>query len=369
MVKPGDFCYPQPIHDTTVAFNHILEEIIPNLFPVARADSPSWQADITPRVGLVGSHIGASLATMLALTQPNDIHSVAISDPMVDWVILDELYRPHQAPAIAPLGKRSYGGRHPENPTFAASAAKQLIDIRTRLFASPSAYFDQFASPTLFLRAPGRDTPRTHAEALGLLDDEMGFEDTDIDESQGIASTRDDYWNGMQEEIPNADHQSPTNLDTITEAIGADSFGPYDDDNPVSPKPYPPPEPKQIKRRKVLRRWPPISTLADASLPWFNVFTSSPFQTQDPTDAMNALLEKQGIEIADLLRRACFYGREKGVAEERVSSSPLAGMDDGTVKGKRDREEWRFTMMVGWLRQRMEQDGWILQRPSGVREG
>ena len=286
---------------------------------------------------------------------------------MVDWVILDELYRPHQAPATAIRAKRSYGGNHGEDPAFVASAAKRLIDIRTRLFASPSAYFDPFASPALFLRAPGRDTPRTHAEALGLLDDEMGFEDTEIDERLGIIAK--EHYNSMQEEIPNPVHRSPTNLDTITEAIGADSFGPYDDDNHPSPKPSPAPEPKQVKRRKVLRRWPPISTLADASLPWFIVFTSSPFQTQDPTDAMNALLEKQGIELADLLRRACFYGREKGVGEERVSLSPLPGMDDRTVKGKRDREEWRLTMMVGWLRQRMEQDGWVLQHPSGVREG
>ena len=295
---------------------------------------------------------------------------------------------------------------------FIRSAAKQLIDVRTKLFASPSAYFDPFASPTLFLRAPGRDTPRTHADALGMLDDEMTFDnETEIDEGWEAVGGKDDYSLSTQTPPPgagkddlenlnidtnalsrNAASNEPSSvqqdLDTITEAIGADSFGPYDDDHHAKSASSTPAATdtsrsnsnssslshtgsKQPKRRKVLRRWPSISRPEDVMLPYFNVYVSPPPSPDLENSAtrtdngnvgldagMNALLRMQGIELADLLRRACFYDREKGVGEERVKLTEVGGDGDHVQdRGSRDAkagEEQRTRAMVEWLRWRLE---------------
>ncbi len=44
---------------------------------------------------------------------------------------------------------------------------------------------------------------------------------------------------------------------------------------------------------------------------------------------MHALFHAQGTEFAELLKRACFFGREIGVGEERVrvSEVPEASLD------------------------------------------
>lgn len=397
--------FPQPIHDTSIAFNHIVDEIVPSLFPTSEGTSPTWEPHLEPRIALLGSHIGAALATMLALTHPNDVHSVATADPLVDWVILDELLRATQNPPLAARGKRSLPASSIEDPVAVASAAKQLIDVRTKLFASPSAYFDPFASPTLFLRAPGRDTPRTHAEALGMLDDEVSFnEETEADEGWEAIGGQDEYSQGAQRQQPGAGNEGDLahldvdadalfskaasndlssvreDLDTITEAIGADSFGPYDDDHPskssastAATNGTAPNTPaaatssnarsKQPKRRKVLRRWPPLSRLEDVMLPYFNVFVSPPtslLQEGSEDAAMDSLLRIQGIELVDLLRRACFHGREKGIGEERVKLTEFEHLEDKTVgehgAGVHDaqREDERMKAMIEWLRWRLE---------------
>ena len=370
----------------SVAFSHITEDIVPNLFPGTRKDYSSRNEHLEPRIALMGSHIGASLATMLALTHPNDIHSVAIANPMVDWVILDELLRSSQTqrPEGSSRTRRSSSNTPVEVSEAVASVAKRLVDVRTKLFASPSAYFDPFASPTLFLRAPGRDTPRTHAEALGMLDDEMGLRDrTAAEDDWEAIGGRDEYWDGVSEKPSRTTSVPPTTeLDTLTEALGTDSFGPYDDDHPSSTTAPPPsPEtpntsssspsiesssgPKQTRRRKVLRRWPPLGPPENVVLPFFNIFVSPPSQStpssppdgvQDVDEGMNTLFRMQGTELADLLRRACFYGREKGVGEERVLLTHFTGLEEGgNVDGsEKEGDEERIGMMVAWLRDRLK---------------
>ncbi len=350
---------------------------------------------------------------MLALTYPNDIHSVAIANPLVDWVILDELLRPTHTPPGAPRAKYSSPATSAEDTDAIKLAAKRLIDLRSKLFGSPSAYFDPFASPTLFLRAPGRDTPRTHAEALGMLDDETSFnEETEADEDWEAIGEKDESSQvtlkkqsstGNRNDLDNLNvdtdalssksaSNDPSSLqediDTITEAIGADSFGPYDDDHPPKPtrshsssdtsSPAPPLDDptrsptrpssesraKRVKRRKVLRSWPPVLHPEDVLLPYFNVFVSPPSPPSLPNSVfpgntgdkavdvgMDALLRIQGTELADLLRRACFHGREKGFGEERVK---LTGFE-GAGEEEFGKEEARMRVMLTWLRQRMEE--------------
>lgn len=371
------FRYPQPIHDSTIAFSHILTEIAPGLVSPDPSPLQPWDPKPKPRIALTGTHIGAGLATMLALTHPNDIHSVVIADPLVDWVILDELLRPPRNPVSVPTRPRRASSPNPsQDPEAIALAAKRLIDLRTKLFPSPSAYFDPFASPTLFLRAPGRDTPRTHVEALGLLQDGTGFGEDVVEEDDGWdgnseadgqqasrARNQETHVSGSQDQLDSEEIRSSADHDTITEAIGTDSFafGPYDDDlspsfspspsasstpstSSTSSQPPTPIKPKQPKRRKVLRRWPPVSNPDSVLLPHFHIFASS------SSTGLSALLNLQATELADLLRRACFYGREKSFGEERVRLESAHSLQDQDQKGAqklRGREEGSGDRRVG----------------------
>ena len=189
---------------------------------------------------------------MLALTCPNLIHSLQVAEPFVDWVSLDE----RTSKAKDPLTKYSLA---------------HLVILRSRLFHSPSAYFDPFASPALFLRAPGRDTPAAHSSPLT--------------ENEG-------------------DLYAETNSD-------ADAFGPYDDDMTSAVRHT------ATKRRKVLRRWPPVGRPEDVMLPYTRILLKE-------GGGLNGILRDQGREMADLMRKTCFRGREKSLGEKRVKIETLA---------------------------------------------
>ena len=281
---------------------------------------------------------------MLALTMPNAIDTVVVEDPIVDWVILDELLQ--NSDMEMPAKRKGSTSIDALNAVDQANAAKQLIDIRTKLFPTPSSYFDAFASPTLFVRAPGRDTPRTHAEALGLLGQPPILTE---DACEYGANHPNDPPLKLH---PAADIVNETKADAVAESAG--SFGPYDDDIPLPPhrsnnnsaspttssssnsstspttSNYSLPEDAshhQVKRRKVLRRWPPNHRSEDISLPLFNIIIS-PQLTNNPHHlsesdkldlAVQEILRTQGTEFAELLKRACFFGRERSVAEEGVT--------------------------------------------------
>ena len=307
-----DYRFPQPIHDVCASFAHILASILPSLFPTSVNNH--WEA---PNVYIAGSHIGGALATVLALTEPDVISAVAVHHAIADWVSLDE----HTLQNVSTKAKKPT-----VDQTSITAAAQGLINARTELFHTPSAYFDPFASPALFLRAPGRDTPRTHAEALGVLDDDPnGSEGGDIDSShRPLANQR----------------SGPDGLPTTAQA----TYGPYDDDLPRL-MPTPPPSPEEarrpVRRRKVLRRWPPTAQPEEVLLPRFQIFTSPP---HDSHDGLGWLLHKQAEELGVLLRRACFWGRESGFAEERVGVSALGP------------DEKANDAMALWLKARLDAD-------------
>lgn len=250
--------YPIPILDTATAFTYIADQC------------SDHNAGTAPKISIIGSHIGGSLALMLALTSPNLIRAVHVSDPFVDWVGLDE-------------------AKSKAKESSTEDALAYLLTMRSRLFRTPSAYFDPFASPILFLRAPGRDTPTTHSSPLTKNEDDLYPE---------------------------------TNSD-------ADAYRPYDDDM-TSAVGYAPP-----KRRKVLRRWPPVP--GDVVLPYTRIMVSE-------GGGLNAVLRDQGREMADVMRKACFWGSEKGVGEERVKTDVLAVgksvLDEMVYQLEQDRRNW-----------------------------
>ena len=95
-------------------------------------------------------------------------------------------------------------------------------------------------------------------------------------------------------------------------------------------------------------------------LPYFNIFVSPPHtssfsqpsSTRDADEGMNTLFRMQGAELADLLRRAGFYGREKAVGEERVLLTHFTGPEEGgnVDGGEKEGDEERIGMMLAWLR-------------------
>lgn len=250
--------YPVPILDTATAFTYIADH---------GSDHNVGEA---PRISLYGSHIGGSLALMLALTAPNLIHSVHVNQPFVDWVGLDE-------------------AKSKSKDSSTQDALAHLLTLRSRLFSSPSAYFDPFASPILFLRAPGRDTPATLSSPLHENEDDL-YPETDSN---------------------------------------TDVFGPYDDDM-TSAVGYTPP-----KRRKVLRRWPSVP--GDVVLPYTRI-------TLTEGGGLSSALRDQGREMADVMRKACFWGSEKGVGDQRVKTElwteGKSVLDEEVRLLQRDQQDW-----------------------------
>jgi hypothetical protein len=302
--------------------------------------------DQPPKICLFGSHIGGALATMLALTEPNSIHALATLEPMVDWVGLDEVV---EQLLISESSKRhshkAAATRYGVDHASVLAAAEELIRLRARLFGAPSSYFDPFASPVLFLRAPGRDTPLGSTVGDRLVN-EMGLEP----DSDGI----DQEVDGMVQ--PSNDMSQPSARATPTPFSTSETGSGQDEQTRVSTnlKPDTPP-----RRRKVLQRWPAVGNPDSVLLPHVKVFVQGPAHpvgasaihgpasTASTSDGkaidvglgLAALKRAQGIELVELMRRACFLGRERGFGDERVllheGRNPMK--DDNTLEHEMDR--------------------------------
>lgn len=288
--------FPIAIHDVATAFGYLTS-----------STSPLHEGlNKPPRICLLGSHIGGALATVLALTQPDDVHALAVIEPMVDWVSLDEIVEQLRSGEEVPRKRQKHRGnlRFGCNDQSVLAAAEGLIKLRAKLFPTPSSYFDPFASPVLFLRAPGRDTPLGNTVGDQLVQD-LGLEETD-----GGCGGDDERQHG-ELSTPTAPAIASSNANTT---FNSDTMP-----SATAPPQNPP------RRRKVLRRWPSIGRAESTDLPSVKVFVQAPHDQPD-TDTQSvdvrlghaALMRAQGSELVDLMRRACFFGREKGFAEERV---------------------------------------------------
>lgn len=340
----GTHYFPIPVHDVSTAFEYLTS-----------SNSPfNENQDSEPKICLLGSHIGGALATMLALTRPNDIHAIAVLEPMVDWIGLDqvveELQRTDSSLPIASRKRQKQKAtltRYGTDTRSVLSAAQEIIKLRGKLFKTPSAYFDPFASPLLFLRAPGRDTPLGSTVGDQLVS-EMGSDEGDGEHGDYDAfGPSDEHWPRAGPSPTTAVSKSESEFQASpspTMAATAESSTPprnaaedttesmfVSDESPPTPSPTDPPRPP--RRRKVLRRWPSVGRPESVMLPYVQVFVQAQSESNGPpapiprsdappaTDTnkgLSALMRAQGTELAELMRRACFYGREKGFAEERV---------------------------------------------------
>ncbi|KAJ5914125.1 hypothetical protein N7504_003008, partial [Penicillium tannophilum] len=285
--------YPTPVHDTLAGFDWIKNNLQPT------------------KLGVFGSHIGGSLALMLALTEPQIVHAVAAHEPICDWPGLDE-YCTHEDNADQGSSMKQ---KRSTRRKSAPSDLVPLLEARERLFASFERCFDAFASPVLFLRSAGRDIPKTFPQ----------------------------YLTGPEYPIPvlkNTGKMTSEQYDSPTSSLwGRDIYPGSDTDGDIDPP---------VRRRKALSRWPPygldyglnneVWTGPDhgigrlqVTLPWVRVFLgnrsaeSQIIPSSKGTAARPTVLEQQGEEIVSVMRKACFWGREKGFGERIVT---LSRVDD-----------------------------------------
>ena len=160
--------YPTPVHDVLCGFDWIVDHLLPK-----RGINRFGRSESVGQMAVCGEFIGGSLATALALTecrigQPGIVAS-AISNPIVDWLSLDEV-------SESKKGQMAMKKLRSEDSTI-LSELQRLRYLRGRLFQKPEGYFDPFASPILFFRSAGigvppspEDTPIDDLEQLSLLE-------------------------------------------------------------------------------------------------------------------------------------------------------------------------------------------------------
>lgn len=439
--------FPLPIHDVAMAFEWILE----NLNPINCEGGQDLDPERESRTFVFGSHIGGSLALMLSLTRPNDFHAVVAHDPITEWIGFDELAASQLESQLLPITRKKRTKPESEETRIKTqNAANALIQLRTNLFRNPSGFFDPFASPLLFLRAPGRDTPlwRTAKpepeyvqESLATVKEAMkkegGIEVSEkntreVINERGYGPYDDDWhaveskdnavgqeFNGSDGIFPNHKeantpglHQITTDLSglaldedktqqtalqhdtdlsnphrqtqvpfpstmdssqsytkpqTVTDLSSRATTDTPTESSSSSPgsaihahltpntdslsEPTKPPS----RRRKVLRRWPPIGRPEDVDLPFIKIYSTPPPQLSPPEHSANPkhdatttdesamdlsyVLHPQAKEMVSVMRRACFWGREKSLGEERVVLEELASAQipssEGDVLGPR----------------------------------
>ncbi|KAL4814300.1 hypothetical protein BDW67DRAFT_186862 [Aspergillus spinulosporus] len=362
--QPLYYRYPTPVHDTLAGLDWVLDNLRPT------------------RLGVVGTHIGGSLALMLALTEPRSIHAVAAIEPVCDWTALDEYCTSSNTPAT------SRRRRH------APKDLVPLLEAREKFFASHERYFDSFASPILFLRSPGKDTPKVFPRYRTGPEYPVPVRVVGEDDPEEELDLWDPY--ELYDEIDLSNCKSST----------LDSSG---------QEAQPP-----ARRRKALSRWPPYGLdygnsgpperysrqpikRLDVTLPWIRIFTFADHQYKESTSESTStstndspkastptsqvsevdgsqghkapikrrrtrndtVLSHQATEMVDVMRRACFFGKERGFGEKRVTLSSISvsssdtSTSDTTTSGPEQPEyvsEAITTRTGDWLAETLESD-------------
>ena len=310
MFDPAEFHrYPTPVHDTLAGFDWILTHLRP------------------ARLGIYGQHIGGSLALMLALTESQNVGAVAAMEPVCDWSGLDDYCT--LAETANPKGAVSQ--KQKRNPRRSSRSLTPpdlmpLLKAREQFFTSPERCFDAFASPILFLRSAGRDVPRTFPQYLPGSDNlaPISRDTGEVKSAEQQAAPSGSTWD--RDVHPDFDVDADVDSDATT---------------------------TEPRRRKALSRWPPYGLdygshgqtksgsgpavrRLQVTLPWVRVFLQNK-QARLPSSSIQAstqltdgrrvpktsrtVLDNQGEEIVSVMRRACFFGHEKGFGERRVSLS------------------------------------------------
>jgi hypothetical protein len=364
--------FPTPIHDTLAGLDWVLQNLRPE------------------KLCIFGAHVGGSLATMLALTESRSVQAIAAYEPICDWTGLDEYC------SVDPEDvEQDFTENHAKErditdqlEVFQTAAAQlkvkkrkkkglapvdlaPLLAAREQFFETPSNYFDAFASPLLLLRSPGKDVPQIFPRYL--TGPEYPTPVPRQPEQETLVDMGDMYTH-------------PEDA-TTGDVIGTEM----------------PPS----RRRKALSRWPPYGldygvngpSWADygirrlqVTLPWVRLYARSDHSTsrdsivldeaevehfgdskEEPIESPKrqrrtksskssvrtdeTVLERQADEMVSVMRRACFWGREKGYGERRVelhrlSSSPraedaTAGQADDCIPVEVQAGQWFRDIMDG----------------------
>ncbi|KAJ5583304.1 Alpha/beta hydrolase fold-3 [Penicillium sp. DV-2018c] len=313
--------YPTPVHDTLSAFDWIQSNLNPS------------------RLAIFGTHIGASLALMLSLTEHRSIEAVAAIEPICDWPSLDDYCtRETETESSVPEQKQEQEqetSHNPSTPKHKRQPRKKtappdlvpLLHAREQFFSKPERYFDAFASPILFLRSAGRDVPRSFPEYLTgpgypvpVLKDSTRGSATDLHEMFSISDL-------------DADIYSDVDVNAEETRIGDEGGGTVP------------------RRRKALSRWPPYGLdyglsgdsrsrarggveirRLEAKLPLVNIWVRDGLdgvggvKRKGRVGGKELVLGRQADEMVSVMRRACFWGREKGVGERRVGLERVGGL-------------------------------------------
>ncbi|KAL2702797.1 hypothetical protein AAEP93_007095 [Penicillium crustosum] len=318
--------YPTPVHDTLAGFDWIKTHLRPS------------------QLAIFGTHIGGSLALMLALTEAQSIRAVAAVDPVCDWPGLDEYCTRESTSTTIKTragdnnnttasSTTSKNKRQPRKKSPAPPDLLPLLQARSKFFSTPERCFDSFASPILFLRSAGRDVPRTFPQYLTGPEYPVPV----LKEKARVTTVAEQYA-ASDDLIWDQDVYSDMDVDDV-DGIGA----------------------TVTRRRKALSRWPPYGLdyglsgktfsgpgdgigRLEMTLPWVRVFSrddgaalgsdslsSSAIEMKKKTREGgngSTVLARQADEMVSAMRRACFWGREKGVGEKRVTLSQVRSADN-----------------------------------------
>ncbi|KAK0384744.1 hypothetical protein NLU13_7222 [Sarocladium strictum] len=139
--------WPTPVHDTGFAFSWLQEALAPD--SLKRRD-----------IYVYGSHLGASLATSLGLTEAHahakfGVRGVIAYNGVYNWTMFLPDHRINKA--TSKTKKPSLPPPRPPEGSHLYNLQESLPD----LFATPGQMFDPFASPSLFFHGPGLLIPKS----------------------------------------------------------------------------------------------------------------------------------------------------------------------------------------------------------------
>ncbi|KAJ4266284.1 hypothetical protein NW762_004268 [Fusarium torreyae] len=139
--------WPTPVHDVGFAYSWLVENLAPE--GIKRRD-----------IYVYGSHLGASLASSLALTEtrphePFAVRGFVSYNGIYNWTMF---FPDHPANRPGKRVKRTSAYHRPPEGTYMHYLQQRL----PAFFQSPADMFDVFASPSLFFHNPGLKVPSSY---------------------------------------------------------------------------------------------------------------------------------------------------------------------------------------------------------------